>query len=76
MPNRDNPKRRPSRLLLFRPCTAALIAIVVLTPAGCVTGREFLIVATPAVQDGVSQIVNGLLDGLFAAIEPDPTAEP
>ena len=40
---------------------------------GCVTGEEFRAVAGPAVETGVTSIVNGLLDGLFAVIEPDAT---
>lgn len=42
--------------------------------AGCLTGTEFRSTAIPAVQAGVSQIVDGLLDGLFAVIEPDGTS--
>lgn len=42
--------------------------------SGCpVTGREFVATAGPSVKNGVTLIVNGLLDGLFAAIEPDAT---
>ncbi|MBI4717371.1 MAG: hypothetical protein HY763_06175 [Planctomycetes bacterium] len=36
---------------------------------GCVLGTDFRRVATPAVHTGVSSILNGLVDGLFAAIE-------
>ena len=43
--------------------------------AGCTVGREFREAAGPAVQSGVTQIVNGLLDGLFAAIEPEATTD-
>ncbi len=41
---------------------------------GCpLTGTEFRDQALPAVQSGVTEIVNGLLDGLFAVVEPDTT---
>lgn len=40
--------------------------------AGCSTRDEFRAVATPAIQSGVSQILNGLLDGFFAAIAVEP----
>lgn len=34
-------------------------------------GKEFRSIAGPAVQQGVSSIVNGLLDGVFAVVAPD-----
>lgn len=40
--------------------------------AGCVGGREFRETALPAIHSGVSSILNGLVDGVFAAIEVDP----
>ena len=53
---------------------AAAMAIVLAALAGgCGTGREFRAIAGPAVQTGVSSILNGLLDGVFAVIAPDPT---
>ena len=40
--------------------------------AGCdMLNKEFRQVAGPAVQSGVTDIVNGLLDGVFAVIDPD-----
>ncbi|MGB2985911.1 MAG: hypothetical protein WBE26_08510 [Phycisphaerae bacterium] len=50
--------------------TVAAICVISLT--GCDVGREFREAATPAVTNGVSEIVNGLMDGLFAAIEVEP----
>lgn len=38
----------------------------------CIPGREFRAVATPAFQSGVSQILNGILDGVFAAVAVEP----
>jgi len=55
---------------------AVIITIIALCGVtGCVTGREFRKVAGPAVQTGVTAIVNGLLDGIFAVIEPDTTTD-
>ncbi len=39
--------------------------------SGCEAGREFRAAAVPALQTGVTQILTGLLDGIFAVIEPD-----
>ena len=51
--------------------TVAITTIVLSSMTGCVTGREFREAAGPAFQTGVTAIVNGLLDGFFAIIEPD-----
>lgn len=51
--------------------TIAVATIALSSMTGCVTGREFREAAGPAFQTGVTAIVNGLLDGLFAIIEPD-----
>ncbi len=34
-------------------------------------GEDFRNAAGPAIRSGVTQVVNGLLDGLFAVIEPE-----
>jgi hypothetical protein len=39
---------------------------------GCVTGREFRAAAGPAVQQGLALILDGVVDGLFAVVEPEP----
>ena len=61
---------RRSQALAVTITTIALCGVT-----GCVTGREFRKTAGPAVRIGVTAIVNGLLDGLFAVIEPDTTAD-
>jgi hypothetical protein len=38
---------------------------------GCLSGTEFRSVAAPAIKTGVSSILDGLVDGLFAVVEPD-----
>lgn len=46
-----------------------IMALAVAT--GCEVGREFRAAAGPRVQTGVTDIVNGLLEGIFAAIDLD-----
>ena len=61
---------RPSRM-----AAAAVAAGALLAQPGCTTGLdEFRTVATPALHGGVSQIMNGFLDGFFAAIEPESSS--
>ena len=60
---------RVHRALIVGLAFAALVL-----QAGCWTGTEFRSTAIPAVRAGVSQIVDGLLNGLFAAIEPEGTS--
>ena len=55
-----------------RAVALGMMATVLIGTTGCVSGREFREAAGPAVQTGVTEIVTGLLDGLFAAIEPEP----
>ena len=69
MSNRRTRVRRNQSLAVG----AAALALSGIT--GCTVGREFRAAAGPAVQSGVTQIVNGILDGLFAAIEPEPTTD-
>ena len=59
----------------WRILTAAGAVLTLSGAVGCTTGLdEFRTVATPALQAGVSQIMNGVLDGFFAAIEPEPSS--
>ncbi len=66
-------KRTRVRRSLAAVMSAATIGTMCQT--SCVTGRKFREAAVPAVRTGVTEIVNGLLDGLFAAIEPDATSD-
>lgn len=43
-----------------------------LSSAGCTVGREFRQAALPAVHEGITLILNGVLDGVFSAIEVEP----
>ena len=49
-----------------------LVVAVFGIQTGCVGGTEFRETALPAIHSGVSSILNGLVDGVFAAIEVDP----
>ena len=65
-------------IVLQRPRAAAIAVIAIGLPglAGCVlTGTEFREAAGPAVQAGVTQVVDGLLEGIFAVIEPEATSD-
>lgn len=46
---------------------------MVYVPAvGCAAGQQFRSAALPALESGVNLILDGLVDGLFAAIEVRP----
>lgn len=52
-----------------------LLTIIVSTLSlqfGCLASQRFRDAAGPAIQTGVTDIVNGLLDGFFAAIATQP----
>ncbi len=55
-----------------RLATAIAGTSLVMLPSCPLAGREFRDAAGPAVESGVTQVVNGLLSGLFAVIEPEP----
>lgn len=42
---------------------------------GCLLGPDFRKAAIPSVQSGTSMILDGLLDGFFAAIQPQPGSD-
>lgn len=67
-------KNAPADVRGSRRLTFSLAAIILTNLAGCLPllGTEFREAASPAVRSGVTEIVNGLLDGIFAAIEPEP----
>lgn len=52
-----------------------IVAGAVMQAGGCIAaGAEFRTAALPAVEQGLDAILDGLVDGLFAAIEPDRAA--
>jgi len=60
----------------WRFCPACIATTcLLLISSGCLSDREFRAAALPAVQSGVSQILNGFLDGVFAAIAPEPESD-
>lgn len=63
---KERTRRRCSWKLTFALLVCGLFAL-----PGCLTGDEFRAVAGPGVKSGVTSIVNGVLDGLFAIVEPD-----
>jgi hypothetical protein len=64
---KPNAYRWNRRILRAALCGATLFEV-----AGCpLAETDFRAAALPAVESGITQIVNGLLDGVFAAIEPD-----
>jgi len=55
----------------MRRLTAAMASLAMFNVyggSGCATGRDFREAALPLVESGVSDVVNGLVDGFFAAI--------
>ena len=49
-----------------------VIASCALLQTGCKPGVDFVGAALPSLETGLNAIVDGLLDGLFAIIEPEP----
>ena len=52
---------------------ACAFAALTFLLGGCSIGKDFRAAAGPAVETGVNAILDGLVDGLFAAIEPEGT---
>lgn len=48
--------------------------VLVAMSAGCSYNAAFRSVAVPSVQSGVTQILTGLVDGMFATITPPTTS--
>lgn len=53
----------------------AVLSLAALTASGCTFGRDFRAAAGPELESGVHSILTGLVNGLFAAIEPEPETE-
>ena len=53
-----------------RMAAIGLLTLSLATLTACEEGIEFRSVAGPGVKEGVVSIVNGLLDGVFAVVEP------
>ena len=51
----------------------ALASIVLAAGStGCITGTQFRSAALPAIEGGIGMILDGVVDGLFAAIQVEP----
>ena len=53
-------------------CAITFIVLFLGLQAGCLASQRFRDAAGPALQSGITDIVNGLLDGFFAVIDPPP----
>ncbi|MBI1824944.1 MAG: hypothetical protein HY287_14475 [Planctomycetes bacterium] len=55
--------------------TIGIGLLLLLGATGCiVTGKDFRTVATPEFQTGVKSLLNGFVDGLFAAMAVDSSS--
>jgi len=62
--------------LFKRRSSLAVSALVALAlQGGCTTGRDFRDAALPSLKTGINSILDGLVEGIFAAIEPEPQTE-
>ena len=66
------PARRMPKPFLKTTMTLALAALLLTPNAGCLVGTQFRAAALPAFQSGVSQILDGFVNGVFAAIAVEP----
>ena len=64
----DGTIRPVRRLKVVTTCALALVAVAC---GGCLMGKEFREAAGPAMESGVGLILDGLVDGIFAVIEPE-----
>ena len=44
--------------------------------SGCNAAEEFRSIAGGQIQSGLTSIATGLIDGIFAVIDPDPITDP
>jgi len=55
--------------------SAIALVLLMTIQTGCTLSDTFLTVAGPALQSGTTEIVNGLLDGFFAVIDPQANTQ-
>ena len=65
--------RQPTRSLLPRLLSRGAIGLLIVLQSGCIPieGTEFRDAALPAIETGINAILDGLVDGIFAVIEPE-----
>ena len=66
---------RPNMRGLSAAAVIIAAAIVLSTQTGCPGGTQFREAALPAVQTGVDSILDGIVDGIFAAIAPESLSD-
>ena len=71
MAMKDQDDRRGGHARGGTKCAAGAFVGLAFLFGGCSLGAEFRAAAGPAVETGVNAILDGLVDGLFAVIEPD-----
>lgn len=62
--------QRTTRVLISVACALSGIRMI-----GCAEAEEFRAVAGDSIQSGLQTIATGVIDGLFAVIEPDNAAD-
>jgi hypothetical protein len=60
---------------LSRRLVVGVLVASMIGQLGCDAGRQFREAAMPMVEGGVKDIVNGLMDGFFAAIDVETTTQ-
>ena len=63
-----------NRIWLTRVLAATGAMAVLMSQTACVTGRQFREAALPSLESGVSLMLDGVVDGLFATIEVETPA--
>lgn len=67
---------RQSNLRRILPRAATLLlAVAAVAGTGCDIGAEFRAAAGPSLKSGVDSILDGVVEGLFAVLEPETPAE-
>ncbi|MFQ5590332.1 MAG: hypothetical protein ACE5HE_04125 [Phycisphaerae bacterium] len=59
---------------LVRVLSAAGVTALLIGQAACVTGRQFREAALPELESGVNLILDGVVEGLFAAVAVETPA--
>lgn len=62
------------KAVIYRQASMGFVACLIVA-SGCTTGRAFREAALPSLEAGIALVLDGLVDGVFAAIEPEPQTE-
>ena len=66
-------KPRPRRIAVRWMAGVTAAGLLALATGCTLTDKEFRTIAGPQLEAGINSILDGLVDGLFAVIEPDTT---